>query len=345
MDVARAARSDRQPAALAAGRRLRRGLRGPPRHPAVRAQRADPRPPQARRPREPRELPARSARSRRWPLRVLGRRHQEGPRRRSALALHGGPRRPREGPRLRGDPHQRSLRRRRVADALGPDPEPRAQLPIAAGAAERPRTAKRTFGWVLPSLRTLRFERIHQPARLVRPGGRAALRFAAPEAVRQRIERYLARAARPRLPAHRCAADRESSVGCRLDPGPPQSSGCKRQDLDATGQRDDDLAVDRAAGRAPHLSSRTLGARSFVASPFVRAERAAGRRAPARAGARPRERNAGPAVGAAVCRRGRGRGTARVDAARRRRIRFARPDYRGSGRARARPAAEGRCRW
>lgn len=303
MDVARAARSDRQPAALAAGRRLRRGLRGPPRHPAVRAQRADPRPPQARRPREPRELPARSARSRRWPLRVLGRRHQEGPRRRSALALHGGPRRPREGPRLRGDPHQRSLRRRRVADALGPDPEPRAQLPIAAGAAERPRTAKRTFGWVLPSLRTLRFERIHQPARLVRPGGRAAPRFAAPEPVRQRIERYRARAARPRLPAHRCAADVNPSSDAgwtqALRGAPAASDGISGPPGSAT---------TTSPSTAPRVARRTFprarwarGASSLLPS-CVRSARRAGEhrlaRALAHASAAPARRSAPRCAGA-----------------------------------------------
>lgn len=69
---------------------------------------------------------------------------------------------------------------------------------VATRAAERPRTAKRTFGWALPSLHTLRFELVHQPARLVRPGGRLELRFAVPEPVRRRIERIqrsLARAA------------------------------------------------------------------------------------------------------------------------------------------------------
>jgi hypothetical protein len=69
---------------------------------------------------------------------------------------------------------------------------------VATGAAERPRTRKRTFAWVLPSLRTLRFELIHQPARLVRPAGRSELRFAVPEPVRSRmhrIQRRLARAA------------------------------------------------------------------------------------------------------------------------------------------------------
>jgi len=59
---------------------------------------------------------------------------------------------------------------------------------IAAGAAPRRRTWKRTFGYVFPSLQTLRFELIHQPARLVRPAGRPALRFAVSETTRRRIE-------------------------------------------------------------------------------------------------------------------------------------------------------------
>jgi hypothetical protein len=58
---------------------------------------------------------------------------------------------------------------------------------IALGASRRPRTRKRTFLYRLPSLQTLRFELIHQPARLVRPGGRAELRFAVPLRVRRRI--------------------------------------------------------------------------------------------------------------------------------------------------------------
>jgi hypothetical protein len=47
-------------------------------------------------------------------------------------------------------------------------------------------------------MQTLRFELIHQPARLVRPQGRPELRFAASPAARKRIqaaERALARAA------------------------------------------------------------------------------------------------------------------------------------------------------
>ncbi len=69
---------------------------------------------------------------------------------------------------------------------------------IAAGAAPRRRTWKHTFGYVFPSLQTLRFELIHQPARMVRPAGRTALRFAVSGATRRRIEhveRQLKRAA------------------------------------------------------------------------------------------------------------------------------------------------------
>ena len=46
------------------------------------------------------------------------------------------------------------------------------------GAPRRPRTLKRTYVYRFPSLQTLRFELIHQPARLLRPAGRAELRFA-----------------------------------------------------------------------------------------------------------------------------------------------------------------------
>lgn len=69
---------------------------------------------------------------------------------------------------------------------------------IATGAFARPRTWKRTFAYVFPALRTLRFELIHQPARLVRPGGVEALRFAVSSRARERIEnvqRHLERAA------------------------------------------------------------------------------------------------------------------------------------------------------
>jgi hypothetical protein len=69
---------------------------------------------------------------------------------------------------------------------------------LATGAARRPRTWKRTFGYVFRSLRTLRFELIDQPVRIVRPGGRTALRFAVSPAAQRRlrdVDRRLTRAA------------------------------------------------------------------------------------------------------------------------------------------------------
>ncbi len=69
---------------------------------------------------------------------------------------------------------------------------------ITVGAPERGRTWKRTFDFVFQSMRTLRFELIQQPLRLVRPQGRLELRFAASPAARRRIQatqRALARAA------------------------------------------------------------------------------------------------------------------------------------------------------
>ncbi len=50
---------------------------------------------------------------------------------------------------------------------------------LQIGARKRARTRKRTFAYVLQSLGTLRFELIHQPARLVRPQGQLRLRIAA----------------------------------------------------------------------------------------------------------------------------------------------------------------------
>ena len=58
-------------------------------------------------------------------------------------------------------------------------------------AAPRPRSWKRTCGWVLQSLQTLRFELIHQPARIVRPAGRPQLRYAVAPITQRRIERSL----------------------------------------------------------------------------------------------------------------------------------------------------------
>lgn len=66
---------------------------------------------------------------------------------------------------------------------------------ITLGAPRRARTWKRTFGWMFQSLSTLRFELIHQPVRLVRPHGRAELRFAVPSAVQHRIDHALRRIA------------------------------------------------------------------------------------------------------------------------------------------------------
>ena len=61
---------------------------------------------------------------------------------------------------------------------------------LYTGAAKRANSWKRTCAYVFQSLQTLRFELIHQPARLVRPQGRTQLRFAPP--TRRRIERSLA---------------------------------------------------------------------------------------------------------------------------------------------------------
>jgi hypothetical protein len=64
---------------------------------------------------------------------------------------------------------------------------------LHTGAAHRPRSWKRTCGWVFQSLLTLRFELIQQPARLVRPAGRPELRFAVAPSTRARIQRSLHR--------------------------------------------------------------------------------------------------------------------------------------------------------
>ena len=64
---------------------------------------------------------------------------------------------------------------------------------LCAGSTPRRNTWKRTCRFVFPSLQTERFELIHQPARLVRPGGRPELRFAVSASTRRRIERTLER--------------------------------------------------------------------------------------------------------------------------------------------------------
>ena len=59
---------------------------------------------------------------------------------------------------------------------------------LALGAPRRARSWKRTFAHVYRSLHTIRFERIAQPARIVQPGGRKELRFAASPIGRRRLE-------------------------------------------------------------------------------------------------------------------------------------------------------------
>jgi hypothetical protein len=61
------------------------------------------------------------------------------------------------------------------------------QFQLYTDAPMRSNGCKRTYRFVLQSLRTLRFELIHLPAKLARPGGRRELRIAAPAAARQRI--------------------------------------------------------------------------------------------------------------------------------------------------------------
>jgi len=60
---------------------------------------------------------------------------------------------------------------------------------LALGAQRRSRSLKRTFDYVFQSMRTVRFELIHQPLRVVRPQGRTQLRFAVASAVKRRIQR------------------------------------------------------------------------------------------------------------------------------------------------------------
>ncbi|MGB7946429.1 MAG: IS1380 family transposase [Candidatus Binatia bacterium] len=65
-------------------------------------------------------------------------------------------------------------------------------------ATEKPRSRKRTCGYLLHSLKTIRFKLIHQPARLVKPQGYSTLRFSvAPSAKKliQSIEEKLKAAA------------------------------------------------------------------------------------------------------------------------------------------------------
>ena len=67
------------------------------------------------------------------------------------------------------------------------------QFQITTGAVERANGRKRTYRWVLESLRTLRFELIHLPAKIARPAGRLQLRIAASPEAQNRVQRALDR--------------------------------------------------------------------------------------------------------------------------------------------------------
>jgi Transposase DDE domain group 1 len=56
-------------------------------------------------------------------------------------------------------------------------------------ATQKPRSGKRTFCFLLQSLKTLRFKLIHQPARLVKPQGYSILRFSVAPPVKELIQR------------------------------------------------------------------------------------------------------------------------------------------------------------
>lgn len=60
---------------------------------------------------------------------------------------------------------------------------------LATGAEAKPRSRKRTAGFLLQSVKTLRFEWLNKAARLVRPGGRLVIRLADNKATRQAYAR------------------------------------------------------------------------------------------------------------------------------------------------------------
>jgi hypothetical protein len=65
------------------------------------------------------------------------------------------------------------------------------QFQLAIGAPPRVNGAKRTYRWVLESLRTLRFELLNVPAKIARPEGRTELRIAASPETQRRIAQLL----------------------------------------------------------------------------------------------------------------------------------------------------------
>lgn len=71
------------------------------------------------------------------------------------------------------------------------------QFQLTTGAVERRNGRKRTYRWVLESLRTLRYELLNIPAKIATPEGRPQLRLAAAPHVQQRITRVLEALPRP----------------------------------------------------------------------------------------------------------------------------------------------------
>jgi hypothetical protein len=64
---------------------------------------------------------------------------------------------------------------------------------LATGAPERRNGPKRTYRWVLESLRTLRYELLNVPAKIATPEGRPELRLAAAPETQRRIAQALER--------------------------------------------------------------------------------------------------------------------------------------------------------
>jgi hypothetical protein len=66
------------------------------------------------------------------------------------------------------------------------------QFQLFTGAPPRSNGAKRTYRWVLESLRTLRYELLNVPAKIAKPEGRTELRLAAAPGTQRRISQILA---------------------------------------------------------------------------------------------------------------------------------------------------------
>jgi len=66
------------------------------------------------------------------------------------------------------------------------------QFQLSMGAPARRNSAKRTYRWVLESLRTLRYELLNVPAKIAKPEGRSELRILAALETQRRITQVLA---------------------------------------------------------------------------------------------------------------------------------------------------------